>query len=149
MLEVLDMKYRSEFIHGFTNRANLHCAVLKALHSFQEKRSHKSRDMQFFLQNIQNEIFKISKMFKSNVKFTRPAYLINSKISNRNKNTMLMVFLFCHCCWSLLWWNYWKSLKSNSHLPKKLLYLLQWKTFKSDEKCFLFYSKNSPRSQDV
>ena len=32
-----------------------------------------------------------------------------------------MIFLFCHCCWSLLWCNYWRSLmllnsKSLSHL---------------------------------
>ena len=32
-------------------------------------------------------------------------------------------------------------LKSDSHLPKKLLYLLQWKPFKNDEKCFLFHVK--------
>ena len=46
--EVLDMKYRSKFKHGFTNRGNLHCAILKALHGFQEKRAHRSRDIQFF-----------------------------------------------------------------------------------------------------
>ena len=32
-----DMKYRSEFKHGFTHRGYLHCAILKTLHSFQEK----------------------------------------------------------------------------------------------------------------
>ena len=47
----------------FANRGFLHCAILKALHCFKEKRAHKSRDMQFFLQNVQNEIFKILKMF--------------------------------------------------------------------------------------
>ena len=31
------MKYRSEFKHGFNNRGCLHCAILKALHGFQEK----------------------------------------------------------------------------------------------------------------
>ena len=67
------MKYRSEFKRGFTNRGCLHCAILKALRGFQEKRAHKSRDMQFLLQNVQNEIFKIFKMFKNNMKFTRPA----------------------------------------------------------------------------
>ena len=47
------MKYRSECKHGFTNRGRLHCAILKALHSFQEKRALKSRDMQLLLQNVQ------------------------------------------------------------------------------------------------
>ena len=54
--EVFDVKYRSEFKHGF-----------------QEKRPHKSRDMQFFLQNVQNDIFKIFKMFKNNMKFNSTA----------------------------------------------------------------------------
>ena len=67
------MKYRSEFKHGFTNHGCLNCATLKVLHGFQEKRAHKSRDMQFFFQNVQNEIFKIFKMFKNNMKFTRGA----------------------------------------------------------------------------
>ena len=42
--------------------------------------------MHFFLQlqNVQNEIFKISKMFK-NIKFAIAACWINSKISNRTK----------------------------------------------------------------
>ena len=71
--EVLDMKYRSEFKHDFTNRGYLHCAILKALHGFQEKRAHKSWDMQFFIQNVPDEIFKIFKMFKNNTKFTRAA----------------------------------------------------------------------------
>ena len=35
MPEILNMKYKSEFKHGFTNRCCLHCAILKALHSFQ------------------------------------------------------------------------------------------------------------------
>ena len=70
------MKYRSEFKHGFTNRGCLHCAISKALHCFQEKKAQKSRDMQFFLQNVQNEIFKIFEMFKNNMKIARePAEL--------------------------------------------------------------------------
>ena len=68
--EVLDRKYRSEFKQGFTNRGCLHSAILKALHDFQEKEAHKPRDMQFFLQNVQNEIIKIFKMFKNDIKFT-------------------------------------------------------------------------------
>ena len=119
----------------------MYCAILKALHGFQEKRAHKSRDMQFFLQNFQNEIFNIFKMFKNNMKFIGGACWINSKISNNNrdKNTTLIIFFFCHYCWSLLWFNY--SLQSGSYLSKKLFYLLQWKLFKSDEKCFLFHLK--------
>ena len=33
------MKYRSKFKHDFTNRGCLHCAILKALHAFKEKKS--------------------------------------------------------------------------------------------------------------
>ena len=69
------MKNRSEFKHGFANQSYLKGAILKALHDFQEKRAHKSRDMQFFLQNVQNDFlqndFKIFRMFKNNMKFTR------------------------------------------------------------------------------
>ena len=85
--------------------------------------------MQFFLQNVPNEIFKIFKMFENNVKFTRAACWINSKITNRDKNTTPIKFLFCHYYWALLWCHYWKSLESGAHLPKTLLYLLQWNTF--------------------
>ena len=67
------MKYRSKCKHGFTNRGCLYCDILKALHGFQEKRAHKSRDIQFFLQNAHNEIFKILKIFKNNMKLTRVA----------------------------------------------------------------------------
>ena len=69
----------------------LHCAVPKALHSFREERALKSRDMQFFLQNFPNKIFR---MFENNMKFTRAACWINSTISNRDKNTTLIIFLF-------------------------------------------------------
>ena len=47
-----------------TNRGYLHCAILTALNDFQKKRAFKSRDMDFFFQNIPNEIFKILEMFK-------------------------------------------------------------------------------------
>ena len=71
------MKNISQFKHGFTNRSYLHGAVLKALHGFQEERAHMSRDMQFFLQNVQNDFFQndfeIFRMFKNNIKFTRAA----------------------------------------------------------------------------
>ena len=59
----------------------MHCAILKALYGFNEKRAHKERDMQSFLQNVQNEIFKILKMFKYNTKFPRVACSINLKIT--------------------------------------------------------------------
>ena len=58
------MKFRSKFNHGSINRGCLHCAILKA---------YKARDMQFFLQNVQNEILKILKMFKYKMKFARTA----------------------------------------------------------------------------
>ena len=74
---------------------------------------------------------------------------MNSKISNRGKNTRLTALLFCHYCWSLLWCNYWKSLKSDSHLPKNPFNLRQWKPFKNDEKWFLFHLKSSPPPQDI
>ena len=68
------MNYRSEFKRGFTNRGCLHCAVLKAIHVFKEKRGNKSRDIYFFLQNNQNKILKFLETFKKNMKFTRTAY---------------------------------------------------------------------------
>ena len=104
---------------------HLHCAFLKALYCSQEKRVQKSSDMHFFLQNVPNEIFKTFRMFENNMKFTRAACWINSKIGNWDKSTTVIIFLFCHYCWSLLWCIYWKSLKSDSHLPETLLYLFQ------------------------
>ena len=56
------------------------------------------------------KIFKILKMFKYNTKFIRAACWINSKISYKDKNTTLMIFLFCKYCLPLLWCNYWRSL---------------------------------------
>ena len=41
------------------------------------------------------------------------------------------------------------SLKWDSHLQKDLCYLLHWKPFKSDEKCFLFHFNSSFHSQDI
>ena len=41
------------------------------------------------------------------------------------------------------------KLKPGSHFPKKLCYLLDWKPFKIDEKCFLFHLKRFFRSQDI
>ena len=45
MPDVLNMKDRSEFKHGFTNRGCFHCAILKALHGFKKKSAHKTRDI--------------------------------------------------------------------------------------------------------
>ena len=136
------MRYRSEFKHGFTNRRCVHCAILKAFHGSQEKRAHKSMDTQFFLQNVQNEIFKIFKnMFKNNMKFTRAACWINSKISNRHRNTTLIIFLFWRYCWSLLWCNYWKSLKSDSHLPKNSFICFNESPLKVMKNAFYFILK--------
>ena len=41
------------------------------------------------------------------------------------------------------------GLKSDSHLPNKFFYLLQWKLFKNDENCFLFYLKSSVHSENI
>ena len=40
-------------------------------------------------------------------------------------------------------------LTSDSQLQKKLFHLLQWKSFKNDEKWFLFHLKSSFSSQDI
>ena len=43
-----------------------------------------------------------------------------------------------------------RMLKSDFNLPKNnCFYLLQWKLFNNDEKCFLFYLKSSFRSWDI
>ena len=68
----------------------MHCAILKASYGFKTKRAHKVKGMQFFLKNAQNEIFKILKMFIYNMKFTGTACSINLKISNKDKNTIIV-----------------------------------------------------------
>ena len=40
-------------------------------------------------------------------------------------------------------------LNSDSHLSKRLCYLLDWKPLKNDEKCILFCLKSYFRSQDI
>ena len=83
------------------------------------------------------------KMFKNNMKFTRAACWINSKIRNRDKNTALIIFLFCHYCWSLLWSIYWSRLKLTAqiqlalHPCDPLLIKNSNMTGKSVEKCFV------------
>ena len=65
--------YRTPSVAVCPNRGYLHCAILKDLHVFQEKRDLKSSGVQFFLQNVPYEIFMIFKMFENNMKFTRGA----------------------------------------------------------------------------
>ena len=45
-------------------------------------------------------------------------------------------------------WVHEATLKLGSHLQKKIV-LFNWKPFKNDEKCFLFYLKSSFHSQDI
>lgn len=47
--------------------------TIRHLRKFQEKRAYKARDMQIFFENVQDEIFKILKIFKSNMIFSRAA----------------------------------------------------------------------------
>ena len=58
----------------------------------------------------------------------------------------------CRKIYSLFWKRAIKSVKlpkSSSHFTKKLFYLLQWKPFKNDKKCFLFHLKSPFHSQDI
>ena len=106
------MNFVSKFNHSFSNCDCFHCAILKALYDFNEERADKADRQEtcnFFLQNVQKENFKILEKFENNMKFTGEACRINSEISNWNKTITLVIFLFCNYCWSLLWWNYWKS----------------------------------------
>ena len=50
---------------------------------------------------------------------------------------------FQQCVW------YQMHLKVGLSPSKKLFYLLHWKPFKNDEKCFLFHIKSYFRSQDI
>ena len=75
--------YRTPPVAASPNCGYLYSSILKALHAFQEKKHLKSRDMQFFLQYVPNEIFKILKQHEiwkqheNNMKFTRSACWIN------------------------------------------------------------------------
>ena len=53
-------------------------------------------------------------MFENNMKFTRAACGINSKIWTRGNSTIIVIFFCYHYCWSLLWCDYWRS----AMLPK-------------------------------
>ena len=83
--EDLNLKLRSKFNHGITNLGCLHCNKVK--------RTHKAIDRWFLFQNVQIEISEIFKMFKNNMKFTRVACRIDSKISIRDNRTILMIIL--------------------------------------------------------
>ena len=91
------MKFRSKFNHGFTNRDCLHCGILEAS---------KARYMQFFLENVQHEIFKILGMFKYNTKFIWAACWISLKIITETKTTHSSYSYFYNYCWSLFRCNY-------------------------------------------
>ena len=91
------MKNRPEFKHGFTNRSCLLGAILKALRGFREKRAHKSRNMQFFLEDVQNDFLqndlKIFRMVKSNMKSPEQRAELIQKKSNRDKNVSLLLVI--------------------------------------------------------
>ena len=87
------------------------------------------------------------RIFKYNMESIRAASWINSKISNRDKNTTLMLFLFCNYCWSLLWSNYWRSLilwNSTSSSRIKLTVQIQLALYLCDP--FLINNRNMVRN---
>ena len=86
--EDLNLKFKSKANHGLTNHGWLHCAFPRDLFGFQETRVHEETDSQFLFQNIQGEVCE----FKNNLRFTRAAWWINSKTSNRDNSTTFMVF---------------------------------------------------------
>ena len=100
----MNLKFRSKFNHVFTSHGHLHCAILKVLYNFKVKKALEARDP--FL----NYIFEMFKILKNNMKFTRAACWINTKVSDRQSSTTLMIFLCCYWCWLLLCCNYWRSL---------------------------------------
>ena len=94
----MNVRFRSKF-----DRGSLDCAILKA---------YKAKDMQFFFQNLKSNLFKILKMFKYNMNFTREACWMNSKKKQQRQkhHTHGILILSLLLCWSLLWRNYWRSL---------------------------------------
>ena len=69
------------------------------------------RGKRFPFQNFQRQVFKIFKMFKKKVQFTRVVIWINFEISNRGNSPTLIKFLCCHYCWPLLCCSYWGSFR--------------------------------------
>ena len=84
------------------------CTVLfwKLYTPFKKKHTLSQWMCNFFFKMLQMRFSRLPK----NMKFTRATCWINSKISNRDKNTTLII-LFCHYCWSLLRCNYLKYFK--------------------------------------
>ena len=113
----------------------------KSFTRFSGKRAHKSRDTQFFLQNVQNEILKVFKMFKNNMKFTQAACWINSKIRSRDKkhhtHNILILSLLLVIIMVLLS----KVFKVGLSPSKKKMFYLK--------NAFCFILKGSPCSQDI
>ena len=100
--EDLNRKLRSKFNLVFISYDCLHGAILKVLYG---KGKWDYKVSQFLFHNIQNDVvvfFEILKMLKKYMKFTREACWIKSKISNRDINSTLMIFLCCDYCCSLL-----------------------------------------------
>ena len=80
----------------------------------------------------------------------------NYKYSHSNRESLLLPIQVqlsekpkIFCCIFITFLGPTASLKSDSHLAKKLCYLLDWKPFKNDEKCFLFHLESSFCSQDI
>ena len=72
------LKFISKFNPGFTSHGYLNCVFIKTLYNFKVKRADAAKGNQFLIQNVQNKIFVILKIFKN-------ISLINSKISNNEK----------------------------------------------------------------
>ena len=73
------MKLRSKLNYGFTNRNSLHYAILKAYKATDVSKSE-------ILQNIQNEIFKILKIYKYIMTFTRQPVELLKKTQQKEKH---------------------------------------------------------------
>ena len=71
--EVLDIKYRAEFKHAFTDCGCLHRAFPKALQGFQEKEPASQGICNFSFKMFKVRFFKMLKMFKNNMQFTKAA----------------------------------------------------------------------------
>ena len=66
LVKLLDMKYRSKFKHGFTNRGCLHSAILKALRGFQKKKEPTGQGVcNFFIKIFQMRFSRFSKCLKT------------------------------------------------------------------------------------
>ena len=53
----------AKFNHGFTKNGHF----LEALYNFKMKKAYEARENKFLLQNVQNEILKISRVFKNRI----------------------------------------------------------------------------------